>query len=504
MQHLLLRLLLLSPREYATLPSGAYFPLLSFHGGLHATRAAAAAASKLAAAAAAAEYIAAKSRLCTKTSASPLPLQLLLSLLSLLLLQWLAVQLVGCTLPAAFAAAAAIAVAACALVAAFAAAAWLLLHVLLLLHLLLLMLLLCCCCCRFSVLVGIEAHVQLATRSKAFCSCPAFPPVSGPPPLQHTHKEPASLLPWLQQQQQDQQQQEQQQQEQQQQPASVCLLPNTRICPVCLGDGGAPPTPNKKAVELALAAAMIMHCDTAEVLSFDRKAYVYPDLAKRYQITQTLSPIGFGGFVELPSGLRVRIAQIQLEEDTAAALATPHRTDDASCLLDANRSGVPLLEVVTHPDMTTPEEAGEFVLELLTDLRNAGVWRGPMASGRLRCDLNVSLRCRHTGTDYPRVEIKNVRSIAAVRRAVKAEVQRQKETLAAGKPLLPETRHWRDSSKARALPPLNPPAAVSKQLQQQHQQQQRQQQQEQQQQQQHHEQQQQQKKQEQQKKQQHK
>ena len=207
---------------------------------------------------------------------------------------------------------------------------------------------------RLELIVGIEAHVQLATRSKAFCSCPAYPPTGGPPEgrmkgaplLHHRHEEPPCTLPWL------QQQQEQQQQQQQQE--SLCLLPNSRVCPICLGDGGALPSPNRKAVELALAAAMLMNCRTgitppaaaaaaavccccccccckwgpygsiisclgrwllslsfsfrdsptvsfllllllllllhaADILRFDRKCYVYPDLAKRYQITQTFS-----------------------------------------------------------------------------------------------------------------------------------------------------------------------------------------------------------------------
>ncbi|OEH76002.1 glutamyl-tRNA amidotransferase subunit mitochondrial related [Cyclospora cayetanensis] len=217
-------------------------------------------------------------------------------------------------------------------------------------------------------------------------------------------------------------------------------------------------------------------------------------------LPHTDSPIGFDGFVEIPSGRRVAVAKVQLEEDTAAAQrdqqvgryqapvpkegcrrgeggeASPPSpllhgsrrqraagTEDqrslptrgeklllavgGRVLLDANRAGTPLIEVVTKAESLTADEAAEFVYELLTDLRNAGIWRGTMAAGRLRCDLNLSLRCLRTGRDFPRVELKNVRSLKAVRRAVHAEEERQRDVLARGVSLLPETRHWDDSQR---------------------------------------------------------
>ncbi|CDJ43427.1 Glutamyl-tRNA(Gln) amidotransferase subunit B, mitochondrial, related [Eimeria tenella] len=306
---------------------------------------------------------------------------------------------------------------------------------------------------ELQLIVGIEAHVQLATSSKAFCCCPAYPPVAvaaaGPEGeqrllLQHEHEDAPSALPWIQQQQQEQQQWQQQQLLL---LLPACCLPNSRTCPICLGDGGALPSPNRKAVELALAAALLMHCNTADVLRFDRKCYVYPDLAKRYQITQTFNPIGYDGFVEIPSGRKVQIHKIQLEEDTA----TMKRAEDGRIELDSNRAGTPLIEVVTRAEPLSPAEATDFVHELFTDLRNAGICRGEMARGRVRCDLNVSLRSRNACRDFPRVEIKNVRSLRAIRRALHAEDKRQKDIIEKGQEIQPETRHWDDALK-RSVP----------------------------------------------------
>ncbi|CDJ52755.1 PET112-like (Yeast), related [Eimeria brunetti] len=302
---------------------------------------------------------------------------------------------------------------------------------------------------QLQLLVGIEAHVQLATSSKAFCCCPAYADSAAAAAAgeqQQQREEPPSSLPWLEQQQQKQQQQQQQQQQE---------AFDSRVCPTCLGDGGAPPSPNRRAIELALAAAMLMHCNTADVLQFDRKCYVYPDLAKRYQITQTFSPIGYSGFVEIVGEKRIKIKKVQLEEDTAK---TNNKADGAA-ELNNNRAGTPLIEVVTEAEPLSAAEAASFAHELFVDLRNAGICEGLMASGRFRCDLNLSLRCLRSGFDYPRVEVKNVRSIKAIRRAVEAEERRQKETLKRRHFIQPETRHWDDTLKAK--PPMDAAAAAT-------------------------------------------
>src|SRR5579875_391505 len=245
--------------------------------------------------------------------------------------------------------------------------------------------------------IGLEVHVQLSTATKMFCGCPV---VFGAPP-------------------------------------------NTATCPVCLGLPGALPVLNRKAVELGLRAALVLECRIHPESQFHRKNYYYPDLPKNYQISQYQyaghPPLATGGrlLLETPQGLRpVGIRRVHLEEDTGKLVHAEGRS-----LVDYNRSGTPLMEVVTEPDLRSPEEARQFLVQLRTLLQYAGVTTGRMEEGTLRCDANLSLR-RPGGELGTRTEIKNMNSLRSVERALRYEEARQREVLGRGEPVVQETRHW--------------------------------------------------------------
>ena len=232
----------------------------------------------------------------------------------------------------------------------------------------------------YELVIGIETHVELKTESKMFCGCQAR---------------------WF------------------------GASPNTLVCPVCLGLPGALPVPNRRAIELAITAGLALHCQTPEHTKFDRKNYLYPDLPKGYQISQYDLPLNVKGWLELPSGKRVGITRAHLEEDTG----TLKHGEDAGqryTLVDFNRSGVPLLEIVSDPDMSSAEEAEAYVRALRDVLVFSGVSDMRLEEGAGRFDVNVSIRFQEDGKTRwpPQSEIKNLNSYQALRDAVAYESDR--------------------------------------------------------------------------------
>ncbi len=252
------------------------------------------------------------------------------------------------------------------------------------------------------VVVGLEIHVQLLTASKMFCGCAtAF----GAPP-------------------------------------------NTLVCPVCLGLPGSLPVLNRKAVGLGLRTAIALGCHVSPRSRFHRKNYYYPDLAKNYQISQyeyaDHPPLATGGALEIQADgrpRRIAIRRVHLEEDTARLVHPPGEGGSSFSLVDYNRSGVPLMEIVTEPDLRSPAEARGFLNALRRLLQFAQVSTCRMEEGTLRCDANLSLRSPG-GPPGVRTEVKNMNSVRAVERALAFEAARQHEVLARGEAVVQETRHW--------------------------------------------------------------
>ncbi|HDC92554.1 MAG TPA: Asp-tRNA(Asn)/Glu-tRNA(Gln) amidotransferase subunit GatB [Candidatus Acetothermia bacterium] len=241
--------------------------------------------------------------------------------------------------------------------------------------------------------IGLEIHVQLATKTKLFCGCST---------------------------------------------AYFTAPPNTLTCPVCLGMPGALPVLNKRAVELALRVAIALNARVQEFSRFDRKNYFYPDLPKGYQITQREYPLAVGGSLSFRvegEARTVRIREMHLEEDAGKLI----HTDDGA-LVDMNRCGVPLVEIVTEPDIRSPKEAREFLRALRTLLRHLGVSNADMEKGELRCDANISVST--DGKRGTKTEIKNLNSFRAVERALAAEEERQRELLSRGGTVEQVTFGW--------------------------------------------------------------
>ncbi|KUK66073.1 MAG: Aspartyl/glutamyl-tRNA(Asn/Gln) amidotransferase subunit B, partial [Mesotoga infera] len=254
--------------------------------------------------------------------------------------------------------------------------------------------------------IGLEIHAQLRTDTKAFCSCRAD---------------------------------------------VFDLEPNTAICPVCTGQPGTLPVLNKRVVEFAIMAGLAMNCTINKQSVFDRKNYFYPDLPKGYQITQYFFPIAENGYLYLEDGdekRKIRIRRIHIEEDAGKMIhqGTDSITGSSGSYVDLNRCGVPLIEIVTEPDLRSPAEARIF-MELLRDtVRALGVCSGDMEKGALRCDANISI-IDEAGRSSNRVEVKNINSFKFVEKALEFEQERISRTLSSGGDVAKETRSWSFSSK---------------------------------------------------------
>ena len=243
-------------------------------------------------------------------------------------------------------------------------------------------------------IIGLEIHVELATQTKMFCSC----------------------------------------------KNEFGAVPNTNVCPVCLGHPGALPVMNKRAVEMAVETGLAFNCDIANNQKMDRKKYFYPDLTKGYQITQFDKPYATNGYIELASGKKIGLIEIHMEEDTGKS----NHDEEGKALMDYNRAGVPLIEIVTKPEMNSPEEAREFVETLASTLRYLGVSDCIMAQGSMRVDVNINMVDTDTNNKTNIAEIKNMNSIKAIENALIFEENRHKELLSNGEAGIKETRRWDD------------------------------------------------------------
>ena len=260
---------------------------------------------------------------------------------------------------------------------------------------------------KYETIIGLEVHVELATNTKIFCSCSAH---------------------------------------------SFGAEPNTHICPTCIGMPGTLPKLNKKVVDYAIKAGMMLGCHINRVSAFDRKSYFYPDLPNAYQITQYFSPIATDGGIEIDttSGKkRIRIQQIHIEEDAGKLV---HDLKEGMTHIDFNRAGVPLLEIVSRPDISSTEEVEAYLERLKTLLRYARVAECEMAHGTMRCDVNLSVRPVGSDTFGVRTEMKNMNSIEAIKRAIAFETARHIAALEQGtEELIQETRRW-DEANGRTAP----------------------------------------------------
>ncbi|HLI02857.1 MAG TPA: Asp-tRNA(Asn)/Glu-tRNA(Gln) amidotransferase subunit GatB [Terracidiphilus sp.] len=253
---------------------------------------------------------------------------------------------------------------------------------------------------KYEPVIGLEVHVQLLTETKIFCGC----------------------------------------------PNRFGSEPNTNICPVCIGLPGALPVLNEKAVEFAVLASLALNCQVHEQSVFARKNYFYPDLPKGYQISQFDKPIAEHGWIDVPtaSGNRkkIGITRLHMEEDAGKSLHEGFSDSPVRTYLDLNRCGTPLCEIVSEPDIRTPDEAFEYLTRLREILLYTGVSDCNMEEGSLRCDANVSVRPRGQEKFGVKVEVKNVNSFKFIRAALEYEIERQAELIESGGRVVQETRLW--------------------------------------------------------------
>jgi aspartyl-tRNA(Asn)/glutamyl-tRNA(Gln) amidotransferase subunit B len=251
---------------------------------------------------------------------------------------------------------------------------------------------------EYETVIGVEVHVELATQTKIFCGCStAF----GAPP-------------------------------------------NTQVCPVCLGMPGTLPKLNHRVTELAMAVGLALHCEVSRVTRFDRKNYFYPDNPQNYQISQLYFPICKNGWLEIGEGQekkRIRIHELHLEEDAGKLF----HGEDGETLVDYNRAGVPLIEIVTEPDLRSAEETIAFVSQLRTTIGYLGASDCKLQEGSMRVDVNLSLREAEEERLGTRTEMKNLNSFRSITRAISAERERQQALLDAGERVIQETRRWDDA-----------------------------------------------------------
>src|SRR5438874_3113834 len=250
---------------------------------------------------------------------------------------------------------------------------------------------------RYEAVIGLEVHVQLLTSTKIFCGC----------------------------------------------STKFGAPPNTNVCPVCLGLPGALPVLNRKAVEYAARAAMALNCTIRETSVFARKNYFYPDLPKGYQISQYDKPLAEHGFIEIETSSgkkRIGITRVHLEEDAGKSLHDGFVGAGETTAIDLNRSGVPLIEIVSEPDIATPDEAYEYLTRLKEIILYTGVSDVNMEEGSLRCDANVSVRPRGEKKFGTKTEVKNVNSFRFIREALEYEIERQSAVIDGGGKVTQETR----------------------------------------------------------------
>jgi len=258
----------------------------------------------------------------------------------------------------------------------------------------------------YKATIGLEIHFESKTNSKMFCSCPN------------------------------------------EENNSLDEAPNINACPVCMGHPGTLPVINKEAINKIIKTGLALNCKIAEHTKFDRKNYFYPDLPKGYQISQFDMPVCFGGYLDVPlddgSIKRVRITRIHMEEDTAKS----YHTNEGTTLIDFNRSSVPLMELVTEPDIHTGEEARRFAQELQLILKYLDVSNADMEKGQMRCEVNISINTEDDDELGTKVEIKNLNSFKTVEKSIEYETKRQIKALEDGEKIIQETRGWDDNKES--------------------------------------------------------
>jgi aspartyl-tRNA(Asn)/glutamyl-tRNA(Gln) amidotransferase subunit B len=253
---------------------------------------------------------------------------------------------------------------------------------------------------EYETIIGLEVHAQLLTKSKMYCRC-SSDYASAPP--------------------------------------------NTHVCPVCLGMPGVLPTMNQTAIEYVMMTALALNCTVQKYSKFDRKNYPYPDLMKGYQISQYDAPIGLKGWMNIEvDGVikKAGITRVHLEEDVAKMIHHNAELGGSYSLVDVNRAGTPLMEIVGEPDLRSPEEARQYLIKLRSILQYLGVSTGNMEEGSFRCDANISIRPFNSREFGPKVEVKNMNSFRAVFRALEFEARRQRKMAETGERLVQETRGW--------------------------------------------------------------